>query len=1029
MSNRREQVTEDGETRAMIAWLTEYYHYPALTFLIVFALWNRLRNYSNFIVEGDVLFSGNDPWYHARSTQYATENFPETMPYDPWTFFPHGTSVGQFGTIFDQLIALVALIVGLGNPDASTTNFVILVAPAVFGALVAVPAYLVGRRLGGRFGGIVAAMFVAFTPDRLLSVSLAGSAQHEVAEALFLGLGVLGVMVALSVAERDLPVYELLADGDYDALRRPIGWSLLAGTAIGVYLWVWPPGVLLYGILGAFFLVHLSFEHVRGRSPEHAAFVGTIIFATAGVLQLGAVRTIELNATSRSLLQPGMGLGLAAGLVFLAWLSRTIESRDVSPLAYPGAITGSILVTAGLAAVVVPDTFGFFLDQADRVLGFFTETGTAESTIGEGQPGDFENDITDVYRFATFTALLGAVVVFVRQVLQDQPDGQELLVVVLAAFIVAATLTQVRFGYYLTLPVGALNAALVGAIFRAAGTPDRDSLPESYQILTVVVVVFVMFVPMLGLPLVGGGETAVSFADNRSQPGGVTGWDDSLDWMAENTPQPGQYANPDGEPMEYYGQYQRTDDFEYPDGAYGVLSWWDYGHWITGEGERIAAANPFQQNVRPAARFLLAQNESEAMDVLSADFEDHENAQTRYVMIDALMAETDTSVGGKYFAPADFHPEYNRSDFYRTMVSEAGIVANVHTQAYYESMLTRLYNYHGSSKSPEPIVFNWQGTVRETDAGAGVVTAPQNASDVLRFEENVTAARQAVEDGRSSQVGGLGPHPEERVPALEHFRLVYLDEVSLLPEAFGGNVTATENAIDNGLPRGPLATTLQRELPVFSRATNNSQYQNESEQVEFLYETSPSYTKTFERVPGATIEGTVDANASVDELTLSTELNPANGRNFTYSQRVDVENNQFTATVPYATTGYDEYGVEEGYTDTSVRATGSYRAFASGGFDQNTSEFITYQGTVNVTEGQVIGENESVSTITVEEQRQSLDIGGGNNGEDGNGESGGGESDDTGSGEDSSTDGGDGSGGDGNENTDSSETDGAETTG
>ena len=83
--------------------------------------------------------------------------------------------------------------------------------------------------------------------------------------------------------------------------------------------------------------------------------------------------------------------------------------------------------------------------------------------------------------------------------------------------------------------------------------------------------------------------------------------------MAENTPEPVTYANPDGDPLDYYGQYDRTGDFEYPEGAYGVLSWWDYGHWITGEGERIANANPFQQNVREAADFLLAQDEEEAI--------------------------------------------------------------------------------------------------------------------------------------------------------------------------------------------------------------------------------------------------------------------------------------------------------------------------------------------------------------------------------------------------------------------------------
>ncbi len=71
-------------------------------------LWNRVRSWQNFIVDGEVLFSGNDAWYHYRSTQYVVQNWPSTMPFDPWTNFPYGTSNGQFGTLFDQIIATVA---------------------------------------------------------------------------------------------------------------------------------------------------------------------------------------------------------------------------------------------------------------------------------------------------------------------------------------------------------------------------------------------------------------------------------------------------------------------------------------------------------------------------------------------------------------------------------------------------------------------------------------------------------------------------------------------------------------------------------------------------------------------------------------------------------------------------------------------------------------------------------------------------------------------------------------------------------
>ena len=675
MSNWREQLAEDSESKAVLAWLDEYYHVPVLLFVIGFAFWNRIRNVNNFVVDGEVIPTANDPWYHMRTTEYTVRNFPQTLPFDPWTQFPYGTFAAQFGTLFDQVIAFFALVVGLGSPSQYTTRLVFISAPAFWVALVCLPAYFVGRRLGGWFGGLIAAGFVAFAPDRLLAQGVAGNVQHHTAEALFMALGMLGLMVALTVAEQEKPVYELITAREFEALRRPVGWSMLAGLALGMYVWVWPPGIWLYGILGVFFIIHMSAEHVRGKSPEHPAFVGVIALSTAGLMQLLLFRSFEMSSTVRGILQPGMGLAVAAGIVFLAWLSREVDSRDVSRFAYPGVVAGSILLSVGLVFVLLPGIFDFFFSQVDRVLGFITSPSETAGTVGEAQPASTD-DFDRWYKLANYTAILGAGILIVKQFFADESRGEELLVVVWAAFMVAATFTQIRFGYYLTVPVGALNAALVGFIMKTMGSPSGDQILdiELYQVITIFVVVLVIFVPMVGV--VGlfndenSADTAQELADARSAPGGIVGWKSSLDWMNENTPEEGQYGNPDGEAMDLWGQYKLTDDYDYPDGAYGVMSWWDYGHWITGQAERIPNANPFQEGSSTAAEFLLAQNETQAEQVLST-VDENENAKTRYVMVDWKMVETESSrpLGGKFFAPTAFTDKYDNQQFYTRILA------------------------------------------------------------------------------------------------------------------------------------------------------------------------------------------------------------------------------------------------------------------------------------------------------------------------------------------------------------------------
>ena len=1038
----------------MVAWANEYYHVPILLFVIGFAFWNRIRNWDNFIVDGEVIPTANDPWYHMRTTEYTVRNFPQTMPFDPWTQFPLGTYAAQFGTLFDQVIALVALVVGLGSPGQYTTRLVFIMAPAFWVALICLPAYVIGRRVGGRFGGLITAGMVAFAPDRLLAQGLAGNVQHHTAEALFMAVGLLGVMVALTAAEQEKPVYELVASREFDAIRRPIGWSLLAGVGIGMYIWVWPPGLWLFGILGMFFVIHMSAEHVRGHSPEHPAFVGVIALSTASLMQFLTLRSFELNSTARSYIQPGLGFAVVVGIVFLAWLSRELDGRDVSRYAYPGAVAGSILLVVGAVYLLLPGIFDFFFGQVDRVLGFITSPGETAGTVGEAQPAS-SDDFDRWYKLANYTAVLGAFVLLGKQVFGNRNRGEELLIVVWAAFMVAATFTQIRFGYYLTVPIGALNAALVGLIVQFLGSGRGVRLLDinRFQVMTLVIAVMVIFVPMFGVVGLFNDEnradTAMETADARSAPGGIVGWKSSLDWMNENTPEEGQYGNPDGEPMDLWGQYRLTDDYDYPDGAYGVLSWWDYGHWITGQAERIPIANPFQQGATTAAEFLLAQDEAEAEGVISS-VDENENAKTRYVMIDWKMVETETQrpLSGKFFAPTAFTDKYENQQFYTRLArtSDRGrlqTLSMLHKQPYYQSMAARLYHFHGSAENvrvPQlgiPVV-EWTGTERELDSGATYVEAQEDGPS-LRFVDTMDEARNITENNPSAQIGGIGGMPSERVPALENYRLVQMSDVNALARSQASLRANSEHRLGFPQQRFTQRTLVRTGLGVeILRAVSGDQSLTQQDLISelrqqselanrvqaigesVLYPTTPAWTKVFERVPGATIEG--EGAPANSEVTIRVPIEPENGQEFQYTQTVETDDNgEFTATVPYATEGYDEWGPEEGYTNVSARANGTYRIQA---LETNESGYrFNYVASFDVSESKVIGEDPSPVEVTLQEQvippiQAEPGNSDGENGEGGEGETSGddggdsGSSSESGTGEESETDdSGDGGGG------------------
>ena len=1009
---------ESQGSQAVSDLISDRYHVPALGLIVAVMLWIRLQAYDTFLRDGEVYFSGNDAWYHLRQVNYTIQNWPATMPYDPWTGFPYGNLAGQFGTLYDQLIATAALVVGLGDPSQELIANTLLVAPAIFGALVALPTYAVGKRLGGRLGGVFAAIILMLLPGTFLRRGLVGFADHNVAEPLFMLAAVLATMIALTVADRERPVWELVVDRDLDALRDPLKWSVLAGVAIAVYMWVWPPGILLIGITGVYVLVQMVASFVRNDSPEHVAFVAGVSMPIVAVLMATRISEPGFGVTGFTLLQVLLPLAVGVGAVFLAWLARVWEFQDLERSGYPVAVGGVVAVSLGLLSIVLPGLFSSIIGNLLNTVGF--SAGATTRTIGEAQPFiavdtlqrrglTASGRIVSEYGFTFFSGLLAAIWLAAKPLLKNGdtrkigyvagalgviallflvpaiPDGiggalgiqsdlvsliivsalilggilqadhepEQLFILVWIAFITSAAFTQVRFNYYLAPGVAVMNAYLVGQLVNSKylGIPDIEAVSDidGYQALAVVAAILLILAPVLVVPIsVGNTTTQTAWeAGENTGPGSITVWDESLSWMQENTPEEGNLGGAgNADQMEYYGTYEYTDDFEYPDGTYGVQSWWDYGHWITLRGERIPNANPFQQGATSAANFLLAPNETQSEDVLTA--QSTEGNQTRYVMVDWQMA----TPGSKFGAPTVFYDaeeNVSREDFLRTLyrfddANQGRFVGTttLRTQRFYDSTMTKLYYYHGSARSPSPIVVDWAPRQVQTGAGQAVTlnANPRGEGSFVRTFDNMSAAREYVEEDGTAQVGGVGSFPSQRVEALNHYRLVQVSE------------TSANNRI---------LRTVGRDAQIAGanpRATVPS---------------SPAWVKTFERVPGATVEGSgAPANATV---TASTELRiPNTNSTFSYVQRADTDaNGNFEMTLPYATTDYDEYGPDNGYTNVSVRATGPYTVSTPATLGQNGS-IVTFQSNLSVPEGEVNGDEDGEISVELERNEEELTI-------------------------------------------------------
>jgi dolichyl-diphosphooligosaccharide--protein glycosyltransferase len=774
-------------------------------------------------------------------------------------------------------------------------------------------------------------------------------------------------------------------------------------------MWVWPPGVLLVGVFGTYLVYQLTSDYVTGGSPEPVAFAGAVSMLVAGLLMLLKFEEATFSPTDFGLLQPVVALGVAAGAAFLAGLARLFDDRGLDRSLYPVAVVGLVVVAVGVVAVALPDLFGTIRTNALRFIGF--SAGAATRTISEAQPylapSSLEqnamtatNRIMADYGFALFTGVAGVIWLLAKPlvregdtervayaagslallgllfvlpgpfralgdavgvvpelvgvalvaailfgaVLQTNYDAEKLLFVVWAAFITSAAFTQVRFNYYLAPVVAVANAYLLGQVLSVLGL-RVDSLAalrevQGYQVLAVLAAAMLVITPVLlvpmsvhntGNPEFDRSETAWQ-AGQETGPGDVTEWDDSLGWMESNTPAPGTLGGADNE-MAYYGSYGLTNDYDYPAGAYGVQSWWDYGHWITVRGERIPNANPFQQGATDAANFLLAPNETAAQDALGE--RDAEAGGTRYVMVDWKMVNPQS----KFTAPTVFYDagEVSRSDFFGPVYSsDLRSAFQMRSQRYYESLMVRLYAYHGSAVEPQPVVVDWENRRAQTQSGETVTVragAQREGRTMLREFDNMTAAEAYVANDSTSQIGGVGHYPTERVSALEHYRLVQVSDSS----ANGSSqyqINARRTFAATGVP--PSAQT--------------------------IYE--PSWVKTFEKVPGATVTADgLPANTTV-RATVPMRV-PTTNETFSYRQEVRTDaDGELSMTLPYSTTGYDEYGPQNGYTNVSVRAEGPYLIQTPLLNDEGS--LVQYRAQVNVSEGRVNGDVDEPKRITLE---------------------------------------------------------------
>jgi dolichyl-diphosphooligosaccharide--protein glycosyltransferase len=855
----------NAKSKANIQQNSDLYLYAGLVLAALLSLYLRAYiPWKSVFTGNSVIFSSeSDAWYHMMLAQGIVVNH-ERLWFDPMTFFPHGTPL-FWGPFLDWSIAIFATIFGLGHPSMHLVDVVGAYMPAVLGALLVFPVYFIGKELGGKSCGFVSALIMAVIPGQVFSRTTLGFTDHHAAEILLTTLTMMFLLIAMR-SGKSMTLRGL--QKDWSSFKNPLIYSALAGVSLGLYIDAWSSGFLFEGVILLFIFLQSIFDHIKGKNVEYLTISSAITFFVATLLVLPFVNpNFGFNHYYYSLFQPTiLLLGVAAVIIF-AVLSRYLKENEFDRYYYPGAMVGATVIGTVILYFALPQ----FIKPLLTGLSIFQQKTGGAATVGEASPlfsdggafslgnviawfpgirsfglGNMSFVLPDglAMLFTTFTfALVALILLLIRNFKNQRPA--DIMIITWSLVILILSIAQNRFTYYYGVNVAILTGFLCAWALQRFNIEEvvrsSEALNEPVELITSnlkpILAAFLIFVFVIWPSL----TMSIVFAQSAGGPD--SDWLTSTAWLQNNTPSPG---------MDLYAKYEQPANgkYVYPSAAYGIMSWWDYGHLIETVGHRIPNANPFQQgigsvtaNVPGSSPFFLAENESQAEKVLTElDLNRSRYMNTKYVMIDQPMAI------GKFHAMASWS-NLPTSKYMALVYQQQGdqlVPTQLWRESYTKSMTARMFFFDGSEVAGD------QGVglaYRGMDVGNGyTVPVLTEAPMITKNRTQLTAfINESKNQGDMAEIAASSPNnPSFPLEALQHFRLVH-----------------------------------ESETPV----TSDGQ----------------KFVKIFENVPGVVIKGSAPAGTKV---TAAVPVMTNQNRAFLYQQsNTSDASGQFTLVLPYSTEG------------------------------------------------------------------------------------------------------------------------------
>jgi dolichyl-diphosphooligosaccharide--protein glycosyltransferase len=755
--------------------------YSILLFALLLALFVGVALYLRIALSYDQVFTaswiknvGNDSHLFMRQVDNLVHNFPNLISLDPYRGFPRAATLGNIN-FFVYFIAGIAWLVGLGSPTQHTVDVVGVYLPAILSALTIIPIFFIGKTLFNRWAGVLSAGLFAILPGDLLTRTRLGFTDRDALALMLTTFIMLFLILAIRSACSGQLTFNSIRSGEWIVFKKPFLYSLLVGIFLGVYLLTWKGALILLFIIFAYIVIQFVMDYLRQRSTDYLFFIGTIVFSIALIIFWPAFSSkMHLSSLVIALLTPTY-------LSAISWLTIKWKiRRGYYPL---------ILIVFGVFGLLIINIINSsLLNPVLRSFNRILTQPASLSTIGELQPLLLPSDVFSLSiaweNFTTgfFLGFIALGIIIYSYIKRDGSD--KTLFIVWSLVILAFTLFWRRFspfwginmvlliGYFSWLILEFFDLNATAAKLEETKNVIKKQIKEKARwqnitrftnrrvnmVVGITIIFFLVFFPNIAPAIATAKDTRYTPSD---------GWTESLFWLKYNSPDP--FIDSD-----FYYHFYETP-FYYPETAYGVVSWWDYGYWVIRIGHRLPNCDPGGGNRAGVAKFFTAQNEAQGNESIVA-------LDSKYIIADYQTATT------KFHGVASYAGDITEKfyDDYYGRVQDKLVPVRLYHPEYYRSMIIRLYNFEGREVDPQRSdVISYEERVLRDGTRIKEVTGIESFHNYHEAEAYISSQKSSANHRIVSHDPFASPVPLE---ALDHYKLVYRSE-SLITEMGVSNLS------------------------------------------------------------------------------------------------------------------------------------------------------------------------------------------------------------------------------------------------